>query len=136
MLKKVRFLAPILFTVCLFVVYYFKRLIIIKYYPPIMNTFIFLMFFSSLFTKETVIQKFARLLDGELKPKVASYTKNLTIIWCVFLFINLLISIITIFMSDRIWMLYNCCIAYILIGLMFIIEYPVRIMYRRKHNLW
>ena len=135
MLKKIRFLAPILFTVCLFIVFYFKRFIIIKYYPPIMNTFIFLIFFSSLFTKETVIQKFARLLDGELKPKVASYTKNLTIIWCVFLFINLLISIITIFMSDKIWMLYNCCIAYILIGLIFIIEYPVRIMYRRKHNL-
>ena len=135
MLKKVRFLAPILFTMCLLLIFYFKRFFIIKYYPPVMNTFIFLIFFSSLFMKETVIQKIARISEGELKPKVASYTKNLTYIWCVFLLFNLIMSIITIFMSDRVWMLYNGCISYILIRLLFIIEYPIRIMYRRKNNL-
>ena len=100
-----------------------------------MNTCIFLIFFSSLFTKETIIQKFAKVLEGELKPKVAIYTRKLTYVWCIFLFINLLISILTIFMSDKIWMIYNGCISYILIGLLFIIEYPVRVVFRRKNNL-
>ena len=77
-LKKIKHFLPIIFTICLIALFYFKRYVIIKYYPICMNLLFFAIFFSSLFAKETIIQKFARMMDGELKPKVAEYTKNIT----------------------------------------------------------
>jgi uncharacterized membrane protein len=100
-----------------------------------MNFLFFAIFFSSLFAKETIIQKFARMMDGELKPKVAAYTKNVTYIWCVFIFLNLIMSIITFFLPDEIWLWYNGCISYILMGMLFAIEYIVRILFRKRHSL-
>ena len=133
--RKIKPFLPILFTFCLIALFYFKRFVIIKFYPILMNLIIFAIFFSSLFAKETIIQKFARMMDGKLKPKVAVYTKNVTYIWCVFLFLNLLMSIITFFLSDNIWLWYNGCISYVLVGTLFAIEYIVRILFRRKHGL-
>lgn len=135
MAKQVKFLIPILFTFSLIILFYFKRIIAIKFYPPLMNSFIFMVFFASLFKEETIIQKFAKLMDGELNDKIRLYTRNLTYIWCIFLFLNLCFSIITIFMSDKIWLIYNGFLSYILIGLMFVIEYPIRMNYRRRNNL-
>ena len=71
---------------------------------------------------------------GELSEFTKIYTKRLTYVWCVFLFINLIISIATVFMSDRIWALYNACISYIALGLMFGVEYIVRIILRAKYD--
>ena len=134
-LKKIKHFLPIIFTVCLLVLFYFKRYVVIKYYPICMNFLFFAIFFSSLFAKETIIQKFARMMDGELKPKVAIYTKNVTYIWCVFIFLNLIMSIITFFLPDEIWLWYNGCISYILMGILFSVEYIVRILFRKRHSL-
>ena len=126
---------PFIFTICLFIIFYFKRYFVIKFYPPIMNFTIFVIFFSSLFTKETIIQKFAKLWNKNLHPLELSYTRNLTYVWCVFLFLNFIISIFTIFLSDKFWIFYNCFFSYFLIGTIFIIEYIVRIIFRKRHNL-
>jgi uncharacterized membrane protein len=92
-----------------------------------------MVFFCSLFAKETVIQKFARACGDKLDKPAWTYTRNLTYVWCVFMLINLLISIYTIFLSDAIWMLYNGCISYILVGSLFAIEYLVRIILRKRN---
>lgn len=134
-LKRIKHFLPILFTFCLIALFYFKRFVVIKYYPILMNLIFFAIFFSSLFAKETIIQKFAKIMDGELKPKVAVYTKNVTYIWCVFILFNLIMSIITFFLSDEIWLWYNGCISYVLMGLLFAIEYIVRILFRKRHGL-
>ena len=126
---------PFIFTVCIFILFYFKRFFVIRFYPPIMNFLIFMVFFSSLFGKETVIQKFARMCKSNLEPAELIYTKNLTYVWCVFLFLNFVVSVITIFLSDKIWMIYNCFLSYFMVGTLFIIEYIVRIFYRKRHNL-
>lgn len=127
---------PLIFTICIFVLFYFKRFFIIRFYPPIMNFLIFMLFFTSLFGKETIIQKFAKISKrSELEPSELIYTKNLTYIWCAFLFFNFLLSIVTIFLSDKIWMFYNCFLSYFLVGTLFIIEYIVRIIYRKRHDL-
>ena len=129
---KIKHFTPILITLCIVLLFYIKRFVFLKYYPPVCNLTIFIVFFSSLFTKETIIQKFARLCGDKLDKPAWNYTRNLTYIWCVFLFINLSISIWTIFLSDNIWMIYNGCISYILVGLLFGIEYMVRIILRRR----
>ena len=127
---------PFIFTIFVFILFYFKRFFVIKFYPPMMNFTIFMIFFSSLFTKETIIQKIAKIWNKKpLHPLELNYTKNLTYIWCVFLFLNLSFSIATIFLSDEIWMFYNCFFSYFLIGTLFIIEYIVRIIFRKRHKL-
>ena len=135
MKKKLITLIPFLFTLCLLVLFYFKRYTPIKFYPPIVNFTFFLLFFSSLFMKETVIQKMARAMKPNLEEIELVYTKNLTYIWCVCLFLNFLLSVLTIFLSDKIWLLYNGFLSYFFIGTIFIVEYIVRIFFRKKHNL-
>ena len=135
-MKKLKFILPFLFTLCVIFIFYFKRIVALKYYPVCCNLIFFTIFFVSLFTKETAIQKIAKVLEGgELTETISNYTKNLTYIWCIFAFFNLAISIWTVFLSDRIWMLYNGCISYVLMWSLFIGEYAVRTILRKKGRL-
>ena len=111
------------------------RVDFLKFYPPLMNFSIFCIFFSSLFANETIVQKIARKIEGNLTPKLLIYTKNVTIFWCVFLFVNFLISLTTVFLSNKIWAVYNGLISYILVGCAFILEFGVRIFLRKKRKI-
>ena len=131
-MKKIRHIIPVIITLCVVFLFYIKRFVFLKYYPPICNTFIFLVFFYSLFMKETVIQKIAKACGEKPDTPAWDYTRKLTYVWAVFTFLNLVISIWTIFLSDRVWMLYNGCISYILVGLLFGVEYIIRIILRKR----
>ena len=133
-LKKLKRILPFLITIFVIVFFHYRRIYVLKFYPVITNSFIFTVFFSSLFCKETVIQKIAKKMDSELTDFSRDYTRKLTYVWCVFLFINLAISIITVFQPAKIWILYNGCISYIAIGLLFGAEYIVRIILRTKYE--
>ncbi|CCY63780.1 uncharacterized protein BN819_01844 [Clostridium sp. CAG:967] len=133
-LKKLKRILPFLITIFVIVFFHYSRIYVLKFYPVITNSFIFTVFFSSLFCKETVIQKIAKKMDSELTDFSRDYTRKLTYVWCVFLFINLAISIITVFQPAKIWILYNGCISYIAIGLLFGAEYIVRIILRTKYE--
>lgn len=133
-LKKLKRILPFLITIFVIVFFHYSRIYVLKFYPVITNSFIFTVFFSSLFCKETVIQKIAKKMDSELTDFSRDYTRKLTYVWCVFLFINLAISIITVFQPEKIWILYNGCISYIAIGLLFGAEYIVRIILRTKYE--
>ena len=132
---KLKPLIPVFVTLLVVFTFYIKRFVVLKYYPPICNFTLFMVFFSSLFTKETVIQKFARMCGDKLEKPAWNYTRNITYVWCVFMFLNLVISIWTIFLSDNVWMIYNGCISYLLVGLLFGIEYLVRIILRKSNLL-
>ncbi len=133
-LKKLKRILPFLITIFVIVFFHYSRIYVLKFYPVITNSFIFTVFFSSLFCKETVIQKIAKKMDGELTDFSRNYTRKLTYVWCIFLFINLSISIMTVFLPAKIWILYNGCISYIAIGLLFGAEYIVRIILRTKYE--
>lgn len=129
---KIKPFVPVFISLCIVFLFWIKRIVVLKFYPPICNSCIFILFFSSLFWKETIIQKFARAYGDKLERPAFIYTRIITYVWCVFLLINLLISIWTIFLPDRIWIIYNSCISYLLIGLLFGIEYTVRIILRKR----
>ena len=131
-MKRIKHILPVLFSLFIVFLFFIKRIIILKYYPPICNLTIFLIFFLSLFAKETIIQKFARIWGDKLEGSALRYTRTITYIWCVFLFINFLISVWTLFLSDEIWIIYNGFVSYILVGLMFGIEYIVRIVLQKN----
>ena len=118
---------PLFFTLAVIALFHFTKITALKFYPSIVNFLVFLVFFLSIFSQETIIQKFAKMVDGELNDAALQYTRNLTYLWSIFLFCNFLASTATIFMSDKVWMLYNGCISYLLVGTFFAIEYIVRI---------
>lgn len=134
-IKKYGFIFSTLFTIAIILLFHFTRFNGLKIYPVAVNFAIFWLFFSSVFQKETIIQKFAKMTEGELSEQVRIYTKNLTYIWCVFLFIQLFLSIITCFMSDKVWMIYNGLLSYIFLGCFFAIEYTIRIIFRLQNKL-
>lgn len=133
-LKKLKAIIPVLGTVCVVLLFHFSKIYALKFYPVIVNTFIFCVFFSSVFCEETIIQKIAKKMDGELTDFSRNYTRKLTYVWCIFLFVNLSISFATVFMSPKVWELYNACISYIALGVMFGVEYIVRIILRAKYD--
>ena len=130
---KPKFLFPICITLLVILLFHYTKIFAIKFYPVVANTTIFFVFFSSLFTKETIIQKFAKAIDGELSENALKYTRNLTIIWCIFMFINLAISIWTVVLPEKIWALYNGCISYIALGTLFGVEYIIRCILKKKN---
>lgn len=133
-LKKLKAIIPVLGTVCVVLLFHFSKIYALKFYPVIVNSFIFCVFFSSVFCEETIIQKIAKKMDGELTDFSRNYTRKLTYVWCIFLFVNLSISFVTVFMSPKVWELYNACISYIALGVMFGVEYIVRIILRAKYD--
>lgn len=133
-LKNLKAIIPVLGTVCVVLLFHFSKIYALKFYPVIVNSFIFCVFFSSVFCEETIIQKIAKKMDGKLTDFSRNYTRKLTYVWCIFLFVNLSISFATVFMSPKVWELYNACISYIALGVMFGVEYIVRIILRAKYD--
>lgn len=131
------FLRVLLPFIGMFVVigcFHFTDFFALKFYPPIVNFSLFLIFFTSIFQEKTVIQKMALLMEPDADEAVMDYTRKVTYVWAVFTFLNFIVSAITVFASEKIWAVYNGCISYILVGLVFIIEYIVRGIFKRKHG--
>lgn len=134
MTKLLRFILPICVMLFVIAIFHYTKCNFLKYYPVIINLSFFLLFFCSSFMKETIIQKMAKLIEPDIKPKALEYTKKLTYVWAIFTFCNFLISLCTVFLSEKIWALYNGCISYILVGGFFAIEYIIRINFKRKYD--
>lgn len=131
---NLRFIFPFLVTLLVILIFHFTQIKLVKIYPVLANFTVFLVFFISLFAKETVIQKIAKKFEGGLDEFTKNYTRNLTYVWCGFTFLNFVISIVTVFLSEKLWALYNGCISYILIGSLFVVEYIVRVVLRKKYR--
>ena len=131
-MDKIKKIFPLFITVCVILLFYIKRFVFLKFYPPICNLFVFMVFFLSLFKEETIIQKIARAYGDKLDRPAWIYTRRVTYAWCILTFFNFVVSIWTIFLSDKIWLIFNGCVCYILIGGLFIVEYLIRIILRKK----
>lgn len=109
-------------------------LIGLLWYPSAINLGMLLIFAYSVLHPPTVIERLARLTDPNLPEHAVSYTRKVTLVWCAFFVINGSISVWTaLFASTETWTLYNGLIAYILMGLLFALEWVVRYFYRKRH---
>lgn len=91
----------------------------LKFYPVMMSYGFLLVFASSLFSRTTIVERFARLQDPDLSTRAIAYTRKVTWVWSVFFLINGTIAAITaIWASNELWTLYNGFIAYVLIGIL------------------
>ena len=106
----------------------------LKFYPVMMNLGFLIFFVSSLFSPTSLVERMARLQDPDLPPHAIVYTRNVTIVWSIFFLLNGSIALFTaLFASEKIWMLYNGFIAYILIGVLAASEWLIRQRVMRKH---
>lgn len=133
-MSKLKFLFSIFIMLLVILIFHYTNWIVAKYYPVIVNFVLFCIFFGSTFSEETVIQKMAKLMEPNIKPKALEYTRRLTYIWSIFMLANFFISLATVFMSEKVWAIYNGFLSYMLVGVFFIIEYMVRINFKKKYD--
>lgn len=101
--------------------------------PAIMFAALFVFFASSLRAEGTpVVTRLAAVIRAEqLSPEIRSYTRKATIAWSVFFLAMLMASLMLgLWAPLEIWSWFSNFLAYVLIAVMFIVEYLVR-----RHSL-
>ena len=131
--KKIKVVVCIGFLVCGGIVAIITRSArVLTFYPALVNLFFLVLFGHTLFAGPSMVYRFATLKDKSIavspyRKKIAAYCRNVTLVWCCFFIVNGSIALMSVFgESFGFWALYNGCIAYILMGLLFIGEYIVR----------
>ncbi len=94
--------------------------------PAMINLAMFIAFALSLRHPPCVVERLARLQDPKLPPEGVIYCRKVTRAWCKFFIANGSCAAVSAFMDRQVWALYNGCIAYILIGLFFTVEWFLR----------
>ena len=111
---------------------------ILKLYPVFMNIILLYTFGITLFHQPTIIYRFAVLADKSIpnshkENKISAYCYKVTVVWVVFFIINGSIAAFTVFSgSDLIWAVYNNGISYMLVGILFTVEFIVRQFVHKK----
>ena len=106
-------------------VYLLKGNVWFRLYPVVVVGAVFSVFALSL-RGTPLVERFARRMGKDLDAAGREYCLKATVAWTVFLAVHLAITVATVFATLETWALYNGCIAYILIGAMFIGEYAAR----------
>lgn len=90
------------------------------WYPVLINALFFSVFFSSLYSKRSFIERLARLKHADLPPQGVTYTRTITKIWCVFFLINgSIATILALYASHQWWAIYTGILAYLLMAILF-----------------
>ena len=131
--KRIKAVLCIGFLVCGGIVALITRSArILTFYPALVNLFFLVLFGHTLFAGPSMVYRFATLKDKSIaispyRKKIAAYCRNVTLVWCCFFIVNGTIALLSVYGdSYRFWALYNGCIAYILMGLLFVGEFIVR----------
>ncbi len=99
----------------------------LKLYPALVNAVLLVVFAISLCFPPTVIERMARLQEPDLPPRAVAYTRKVTGVWCGFFVLNGVLATVTaLWASQAVWAFYNGLLAYVLMGILFLVEWCVR----------
>ncbi|MCU7808241.1 MAG: hypothetical protein KZQ73_10300 [Candidatus Thiodiazotropha sp. (ex Semelilucina semeliformis)] len=104
--------------------------LVLKLPPILINGILFMLFSSTLLPgKQPLISRFAEIMHGhKLDPVAIRYTYGVTVLWSVMFMIMIVESVLlALFATPEVWSLFTNFINYALIGLVFFIEYRIRI---------
>jgi len=101
-----------------------------RLYPAVMVAIALSAFAVSLF-HTPLVERFARATGEPLDVRGVAYCRRVTQVWTAFLSVHLAATLATVFASREVWALYNGCIAYVLMGALFVGEWLVRRRVRR-----
>jgi len=78
--------------------------------------------------REPICTRFARILHGSLPPEVVEYTRRITLAWTIF-FATLATLSAGLYLGGFLaaWSLFATMLSPVLVGLMFVVEYAVRL---------
>lgn len=114
------------------------KTLFIKLYPVIMNLVFLFTFGATLFFRPNICYRFACMADKKIAKsmiarRVEKYCFGVTVIWCMFFILNGAVALYTVFCkNDKIWSVYNGGISYGLMGLLFAVEFLVRMAVNSK----
>ncbi|MFN8391089.1 MAG: hypothetical protein U0136_12435 [Bdellovibrionota bacterium] len=105
-------------------------------FVPALATFnVLLLFLYTLFVPPSFIEVIAMRMESSLNAKAREYCRRVTIVWCVFLSLNLAIALWTaLYSSLETWTFYNGFLSYVLTAVLFASEYAYRQVYRRRYG--
>lgn len=132
------FLSSILFLAAGLFCFITGKELFLKLYSVVISVTFLFTFGSTLFFEPTIIFRFATLADKSIvgapyENQVKRYCKKVTIIWCCFFIINGSMAVYTTFCCSReVWAIYNGGISYVLMGMLFAVEFLVRKLENRK----
>lgn len=99
----------------------------LKLYPVAVNMSLLAIFGTSILFPPSIVERIARKTHQNLSMEGVKYTRRVTKIWCWFFVGNGLVALYTaLYSSDEIWMAYNSCVAYLLMGVIAATEWIVR----------
>ncbi|MDP8100213.1 hypothetical protein [Phocoenobacter atlanticus] len=105
------------------------------FYPILISGLMLVIFGGSLFSKQSIIERFARLKTPDLPQVAILYTRKVTQVWCGFFIINIAITLFFIWQkNETLWAIYTGVISYLLMGILMIGEWLIRQKVMRKHN--
>jgi uncharacterized membrane protein len=103
-------------------------------YPLMVNFAMLAVFGYSYLKPPTVIETFARIQQPNLPEQAVNYTRKVTLVWCGFFIVNASISLYTaLYTSFKVWTIYNGLVSYILIGILFTVEFIVRLFVQKRY---
>ncbi|PHQ69450.1 MAG: hypothetical protein COB93_08040 [Sneathiella sp.] len=109
------------------------ELLAIKAYPVMVSLAMAALFGYSLFYPPSIIERIARLREPDLDAHGVRYTRNVTLAWVLFFVSNASISSWTaLYATLEVWTLYNGFISYILVGVMFTVEFVIRRIVKQR----
>jgi len=104
------------------------------WYPVGLNIALLVLFVVSIIYPPTIVERMASLTQKKLSTGMVAYTRKVTIVWSLFFTMNAVIATWSVLVEDlQIWALYNGLLAYLIMGLIFSVEYLVRRIVRAKN---
>lgn len=107
--------------------------IALRAWPVLLSLALAAVFAWSLRHPPSAIERLARIAEPELPPAGVVYTRKVTVVWLCFFVANATVAAWTaLFTSLETWTLYNGLVSYVIIGVIFAIEWTVRQRVRRR----
>jgi len=101
--------------------------------PVIANLLLLAHFGGSLRGPVSLVERMARMQDPDLPADHIPYCRTVTKVWCVFFVLNGSVAAgLALYATLSVWALYTGLLAYLLMGLLFTVEFVVRKMTFRE----
>lgn len=105
------------------------------WYPVIISVMMLAIFGSSLWAKQTIVERLARLTEPDLPEQGVRYTRKVTQIWCGVFIFNMLVTIALILANElELWAIYSGVISYLIIGGVMAAEWLVRQFVKKQYE--
>ena len=111
-----------------------QDLLLFKFYPVVVSLVAATFFASTLRSPPSAIERISTRFGVAVTGPAVPYTRRLTMVWLAFFLCNAGIAgYLAVEGSMAAWALYNGAISYLIIFILLLVEYPIRLLYRKHH---